>query len=233
VAGLQLIGESALVRLDRRVGVRFDRRYGVNTAGFTPLRELQITSPNRVYGVPYDPITPIIFRRMLQASPPPPDTFVFVDLGSGKGRSMLLAADYRFRRIVGVEFSPVLVSAAATNIAQYLAVTGRQDIFELHEGDAADFTFPDEPLALFLYNPFAEPVMRQVVQRLAATLEASPRDVIIYYRNPRAARLLSALPGLQRIRVTRAYGVYRFAAPRAPRPAPRGQPARPAAMPDR
>jgi hypothetical protein len=37
---------------------------------------------------------------------------VFIDLGSGKGRTLLMASDYPFRRIVGVELLPALHLAA-------------------------------------------------------------------------------------------------------------------------
>src|SRR6476646_1262783 len=45
--------------------------------------------------------------------------FTFIDLGCGKGRVLLMASDYPFQKIVGVEFMPDLVGAAQKNIAGY------------------------------------------------------------------------------------------------------------------
>ena len=46
-------------------------------------------------------------------------TFTFVDLGSGKGRTLLMASDYPFRRIIGVELLPSLHQIAQENLRQY------------------------------------------------------------------------------------------------------------------
>jgi SAM-dependent methyltransferase len=206
-----LVSESVAVRADRRRGARFDRRYGVDTSGHIALGKLGISSSNVVYGVPYEPVTPSYFRRMVESVTLPPGTHVFVDLGSGKGRALMLAASYPFKRIVGVEFSPVLNQAAAKNIEQYLSVTGGPDIFELHEGDAAAYVFPAEPLAIFLYNPFSEPVLTQVLDHLSASIEANPRDLVVFYRTPQQARLLDALDYLRPVETRYGYRVYRHA----------------------
>jgi hypothetical protein len=209
---LSVVAERLTVGWDRRAGRRFDRRYGLDTAGRIPLGALGIQSPNRVHGVPYEAVTPAYFERMLASVELPPDTHVFVDLGSGKGRALLLAAEKRsFKRIVGVEFSPVLNAVAASNIERYLAATGKPDIFELHQEDAVAFTFPDEPLALFLYNPFTEPVLRQVIDNLTVSLEQHPRDLVIYYRTPRQASLFDAVDYLRPVSSHYGYRVYRHA----------------------
>ena len=45
--------------------------------------------------------------------------FTFIDLGSGKGRVLLMASDYPFKKIIGVEFMPELHRAAQENITGY------------------------------------------------------------------------------------------------------------------
>jgi len=45
--------------------------------------------------------------------------FTFVDLGSGKGRVLLMASHYPFKRIIGVEFIPELHQVAQENIRKY------------------------------------------------------------------------------------------------------------------
>ena len=46
-------------------------------------------------------------------------TYTFIDLGSGKGRALLLAAMYPFARIVGVEVQPELDAIARQNIERF------------------------------------------------------------------------------------------------------------------
>src|SRR5271166_3265808 len=59
---------------------------------------------------PYQPTEATLFHEMIAAMSGQPRfdfrDFTFVDLGSGKGRTLLMAADYPFRRIVGVELLP-------------------------------------------------------------------------------------------------------------------------------
>ena len=50
--------------------------------------------------------------------------FTFVDYGLGKGRVLMLATEYPFKRIVGVEFSESLDRTARQNLTK-LGVTPR------------------------------------------------------------------------------------------------------------
>jgi len=44
----------------------------------------------------------------MQAMPIDLSKFTFIDLGAGKGRALLMASDYLFQKIIGVEFMPEL-----------------------------------------------------------------------------------------------------------------------------
>ena len=43
--------------------------------------------------------------------------FTFVDLGCGKGKPLMVAASYGFRRLVGVDISAECIAIARRNIA--------------------------------------------------------------------------------------------------------------------
>jgi SAM-dependent methyltransferase len=195
-------------RREKRFGAQLDRKYGCETGGRIPLERLAIDSPNVAEGVQYEPVSEFYFRRMLGAVSIPPDTYAFVDLGSGKGRALLIAAEYPFKRFVGIEFSPELHDIARRNIARVRARTGSRQTFQLHLGDVANFEFPLEPLALHLYNPFGEPVLRQVLERLSASLREVSRDVLVFYRTPVHQQLFNDAPFLRRVKATSQYAVY-------------------------
>ena len=55
-------------------------------------------------GGQYQPSEPALFHEILDSLPVAVDGFTFIDLGSGKGRTLLMASEYPFRRIIGVEF---------------------------------------------------------------------------------------------------------------------------------
>ncbi|MBZ5489392.1 MAG: class I SAM-dependent methyltransferase [Acidobacteriia bacterium] len=85
---------------------------------------------------PYFATEPWLFRQIMQALalsiqqsaisqgnvvPAALQDFTFIDLGSGKGRALLMAAQYGFKRIIGVEFMPELHRVAQENIRKYTA----------------------------------------------------------------------------------------------------------------
>jgi hypothetical protein len=195
-------------RLEKRFGAHVDRKYGCETGGRIPLDRLEIDSPNVAEGVHYEPVSELYFRRMLAAVDIPPDTYVFVDLGSRKGRALLMAAEWPFKRFVGIDFSPELHEVAQQNVARFKARTGSVQTFELHVGDATSFEFPLEPIALHLFNPFGEPVLRNVLERLDASLPEVPREIFVFYRNPLHRRVFEDAPFLRRVKATSQYAVY-------------------------
>jgi SAM-dependent methyltransferase len=129
--------------------------------------------------------------------------FTFVDLGCGKGRALLLAEEYEFKKIVGVDFSARLARIAERNAAQ----TGSSRISVLH-GDAREFDFPAGPLVVFLYNPFSARITRSIMQRLAF----HPDTFYIAYVNPLHADAISSLPGAEIVAKDDWCAIWRFGA---------------------
>ncbi|MGH8645855.1 MAG: hypothetical protein ACREX4_15895 [Gammaproteobacteria bacterium] len=109
-----------LVELWREwVNRRFDSKHDVDTSRRIELSDLDIDSPNRTFGVYYEP-TPIkTLRRICAHLPRDPRDFVFVDFGSGKGRVLLIASEYNFKRVIGVEFAKDLHRIAQRNVQTY------------------------------------------------------------------------------------------------------------------
>jgi SAM-dependent methyltransferase len=105
---------------------------------------------------------------------------VFVDLGSGKGRILLMAAEFPFRRIEGVELSPDMHRIALNNIA---SLGPRASDIVARNMDATDYAFPSEPFVLYLFHPFHEAVMVQVLENLRQSLRRTPREGYVLYLN--------------------------------------------------
>ncbi|MFZ0536633.1 MAG: class I SAM-dependent methyltransferase, partial [Candidatus Sulfotelmatobacter sp.] len=133
---------------------------------------------------------------------------IFLDLGSGKGRALLMASDYPFRRIVGVELLPALNDAAQDNICKYRSESQKCFAMESICGDAAEFAFPDEPTVLFLFNPFPESGLRNVIANLEQSLREHPRRVYVLYHNPLLEHVLGASIALKKIGGTHQYAMY-------------------------
>ncbi|MCW2993157.1 MAG: hypothetical protein JWQ18_652, partial [Conexibacter sp.] len=163
----------------QRADAAFDRRLGVETSGIVRLHELAFESENKEHGARYQATSPQAFGDIMDKLELGDGELTFIDVGSGKGRALLLASQLPFRRLVGVEFSPELTATAERNVASWRERTPGCPEVELLCLDATAYAFPDEPLLVYLYNPFEEPVMLEVLANLRASLERSPRRVLL------------------------------------------------------
>jgi SAM-dependent methyltransferase len=212
----EFVRDSTPQRLRQRYGdADYDWDYRVNTtSGAVGWRDRLLGQ----FHSAYQPTEPFAFHDMLNAlqqSSSPDQTvlnfrdFTFIDLGSGKGRTLLMASDYPFRRIVGVELLPSLHEIARQNLSQYKSDT--QKCFALQSicADATAFPFPDEPLVIYLFNPFPETGMRRVFANLEQSLREHPRAVYVLYHNPLLEHVLTESGGLKKIAWSHQYSLFR------------------------
>jgi hypothetical protein len=164
-----------------RLALAWDRRHGVDTAGSIQLDTLSITGPNQKFGNECVCTSPNSFDFMMQSLPRSPAGHTFIDIGSGKSRTLLLASRYDFAKIIGVEFASELVECSKRNIARFDADWQRCRDLSVVEADATQFAFPDTPLMIFFYNPFTRDVFDAVLANIKASLQATPRDCTIVY----------------------------------------------------
>ena len=151
----------------------FDLQYVVDTA--RQIFQLDITSRHESVGSGYQPSLVGVCDELLSSSPIRYEDFVFVDLGAGKGRVLMLAS--RFKRLIGVEFAFALVETARQNFKRFGCIA------EVVHADAADYRFPDDNLVVYLYNPFGSEVLRPVLSSLRKI--AAEREVFLLYLNPK------------------------------------------------
>jgi hypothetical protein len=160
---------------------RWDRKYGVDTAGSIQLDSLSIASLNRAFGNECVCTSPRSFEFIMRNLPQDVSGYSFVDIGAGKSRTLLLASRFNFRKIVGVEFARELVGCSQANIVRFKAPWQQCRDLTIVEADAAQFVFPETPLVLYFYNPFAGQVLEQVLANLAGSLRAAPRSCYLIY----------------------------------------------------
>ena len=194
------------------------RRYG--DAGFDWEHRVDTTSAavdwrDRLLGAfhsPYQPTEADLFHEMFDAlrekSQIDFHDFVFIDLGSGKGRTLLMASDYPFHRIVGVELLPALHQTAQENISKYRCESQKCFALESICADATKFQLPPDPIVLYLFNPFPEAGLTQMIANLEQSLRSHPRKVYVLYHNPLLGHLLSESAALSKIGGTHQYAIY-------------------------
>ncbi len=192
----------------------FDRTRRVQTAGEVSLKAAGISREQQRDSEAYQPARPFHIRRLLrEIEANDLSQFSYIDFGSGKGRSLLVAAEHPFRQITGVEFSPALHAQSIQNIQSFHAAQhGSRNITAL-QANAMDYVFPDGKLVLYLFNPFGAATMQRVLDNLQASLDRDPRHVIILLLWPRCQHLVAALPGMHRTHKAREYEIYQANAP--------------------
>lgn len=172
-----------LRRIKRRLEIdgrpdSFDVEYAVDTTAAKSLFDLDINSPHESTGVGYHASPVEVCRELLESLPIRYEEFTFVDLGAGKGRVLLIASRFSFKRIIGVEFARELVETARENIRRFGSPA------EIVHEDVARYTFPCDNLAVYLYNPFGPVVLRSVLNSLREISRAG-REVYLLYLNPK------------------------------------------------
>jgi hypothetical protein len=206
----EFVRDSTPERRRQRYGdADYDWKHRVNTTSAA------IGWRDRLLGVfhsPYQPTEAVLFHEMLDAlleqSHADFHDFVFIDLGSGKGRTLLMASDYPFRRTVGVELLPALHLAAQENLSKYQSESQKCFALESICADATEFAFPVEPTVLYLFNPFPESGLRRMIANLEQTLREHPRTAYVLYHNPLLEHVLDGSAGLKKIGGTHQYAIY-------------------------
>lgn len=135
----------------------------------------------------YKPIDRRLMNEALRAVDLNPQTSTFVDLGCGKGHALIVAAEFGWRRLVGVEYDPELAARARANVESYSRrwLSARDLNMEIVEGDAANYEPPAGHFLLYMYNPFGEQTTATVIDRVIKSWREDRRPVVIVYAYPR------------------------------------------------
>jgi len=204
--GLRYLRDS----ISRLEGWWFDLTRHVSTAGLAQLDGLSLAGDAKS-GFMYLPARPAPVRLALRDLPIREyENYTFVDLGSGKGRMLFLAAEYPFRRIEGVEFARELHTEAQRNIARYRNRHRRCPRIKSVNVDAADYMFPRENLVIAMFNPFGPDVMDTVLRRVRTSVEEHARDVLLMMLFPEHAAVVDSSRHWRALKRTRRYHIYRI-----------------------
>lgn len=175
----------------------YDREHGLRTSRALPG---YLIRPGEQFGrsaTSYIPAQPSIIRTSLAAIPALENCH-FVDIGCGKGRALIIATEFDFRAITGIEFSPTLARFAWRHAAACARRHPQRTAVNVVCGDALQWKLPDDSLVVFLYNPFGRPLIAQLLARIEASLRETQRDLYIIYYNPAWAEVFDGSAHLER-----------------------------------
>ncbi|MBF0311330.1 MAG: class I SAM-dependent methyltransferase [Magnetococcales bacterium] len=177
-----------LARLQNRL---FDWRNGVVTHPLIEPDRLRMESKTSQLANRYQGVNERLFLSILERHYQAEwQRYLFIDLGAGLGKALILASRFPFRALWGVEYSPLLCDQAVSNLQTFQKRHADFPPWRIIHQNAALFPFPDEPLLLFLYNPFHGEVFRDMITNLTDRLNRCAEPVFLLYIQPDNAQLI-------------------------------------------
>ena len=184
--------------------------HGVDTSGLVPAKHLVTGHANDEHVTAYYGVAPSILRSLIaqwrETIPPHPiSSYTFIDIGAGKGRGLLVASEYHFRRVIGIELNPALAAIARQNVDHWIRTRAADPTsaplapIQVLEQDALDFEFPATPTLLFLFHPFEAPVLRQLLRHIETQFARRPDTLDLLYVNAECANVLDRNPAFAQL----------------------------------
>lgn len=161
----------------------FDWKYGTDTMRWVDVDSLETDSFNKVHAQRYQASKTRPLLKLFRKLQLPKDG-IFVDMGCGKGRVLFIAAQFGFKRVVGIEFCAQLCRQAQENAELFFKKFRESAPIEVIESDASLYEFKGDENIFFLYNPFDSVVLAHVLENISKSVLQAPRDIWLIYNNP-------------------------------------------------
>lgn len=162
--------------------VKGEKKYGINTTGADELKHLEDVGIDIQNATIYMPasyeLLEEIYRHIDLGS-----YNHFLDIGSGKGRALCVAAHFGIRKMTGVDISGKLCSEAETN----LSIINKHFPglrYDIITKDAYFYEVPTGVDCIFMFNPFDDVILNAVAENILESYELNPRPICIIYINP-------------------------------------------------
>ncbi|MCU1253468.1 MAG: class SAM-dependent methyltransferase [Edaphobacter sp.] len=173
----------------------FDLEHGTDTGGLIPGSELGVGHRHDLFIAGYVGVPPSGFRAAISrwegiGLRHRIEDYTFLDLGCGKGRAVLLASELGFREAVGVELNPGLAEIARANAMLWTGAGKARSPIRIECKDATEVGWPSGPCLVYFYNPFAETVMRAVVEAMREEFGDRGHELEVVYQKPEQAAVL-------------------------------------------
>jgi hypothetical protein len=165
----------------RRLSTRFDAHHGTETNKRLPVPVSEDPHDETRWGC--GPINHDFFKEIMRSIPVSLSPYTFVDIGSGKGAAVLMASEFPFKHLMGVELGADLIDIAKRNVDQFNTSTGKRLAPEWVRSDFFKWVVPKHHHQLFFFNnPLPEVLTLPAIQRLEQSLAEHPRPALLVFR---------------------------------------------------
>jgi hypothetical protein len=124
---------------------------------------------------------PALERALAELEPAASD--VFVDLGSGKGKGLLVAGRLHYGRVMGVELDAGLAERARRNVSRARRKLKANSV-DIDVANVMEWKIPDDVSVVFMCNPFIGETFHAAVSAIFDSYDRNPRRLHIVYEHP-------------------------------------------------
>jgi SAM-dependent methyltransferase len=169
-----------LASLDEKYLRCFDRRYGIQTSGIILLPGTSFDRARLLDATQYGPINGWGFRKFLRESGFPRNLH-FVDVGCGLGRACILAAEYGFEKVTGVDLAAEFCAAARQNAARCRPPSGKLSPIDIVQMDALVFCGQTDADLFLMFRPFSRSLTRRVLDTMAVRARSLNKAMTVVF----------------------------------------------------
>lgn len=182
----------------------FDQRHGVDTSGLLYPDRLPSGHPHDAHSEGYYATAPSVVSALIArwAETLPAlglslEDYTLLDLGCGKGRVLMLASQFPFESVIGIELHPMLARIARRNLARWMRTPHPcRDVHIVH-GDVLSTQLPNGPVVLFCFNSFGREIVRRLLERLVQLARTRTQPIDLLYVHPEHSLLVDQTPGME------------------------------------
>ena len=107
----------------------------------------------------------------------------FIDVGCGKGKVLLVASDFGFKKIIGIDLSKKLLHICKQNIYKYKQLKYKKKLIKLINIEATKYKITNENVFYF-FDPFSGPVLNTFLKNILLSFKKNKRVIYIIFANP-------------------------------------------------
>lgn len=176
----------------------FDRRHGTNTSGLLTAKIIAqgtnalLDELTAYYGVAPSILEGVIDQWLRLDPVHSIERYTFLDVGAGKGRAVLLASQFPFAAVEGIELNGPLSEIACSNVDLWMRDEHSHPLapITIHHADATTHPLPHSPTLAFLFHPFETPVLRRFLKHIEDSQALHPGAFDLIYVNAEHGSLL-------------------------------------------
>jgi SAM-dependent methyltransferase len=169
--------------------IRGALKYGTNTFIPAELEDLTITNGDRKKASRYEAVSFYMLEKLLSAFQKISALRSVIDLGSGKGRVLMVAPHFGFTDITGIDFAKELCEQATANMKEKEKYFPEIKWRVINE-NVEDYDIGSQDSVFFMFNPFTEIVLEKFLEKLDHSCHEFPRSIYFLYASPQHQQLL-------------------------------------------